>query len=146
MIPYRDVQKINSLINHPSIRERTLLGFDIDADLTSLIESGEAVFLGDEGGGFLVHSRGEGVWDVHTQFLPDTPKHDLMDRVCESLRYMFTRTDCMALTTFVEYGNKPALYLALRAGFKKVGEVEVLGRLGDLLIFTIKDWARSLCQ
>ena len=146
MTPYTDSAKINALVNHPSIRERTLLGYEHDVDVAPLLESGEALFFGDDKGGFLVNQKGEGVWDCHTQFLPETDKHGIMDTIRSVQGFMFMRTDCIALTTFVEYSNKPALMLALRAGFRKLAEAEVMGKKGDLLIFNIKDWARSLCQ
>jgi hypothetical protein len=144
--PYTNASGINALINHPSIRERTLLGLEDQLDVSPLIDSGQALFFGDEKGGFLVVSLGEQIWEVHTQFLPETSKRGILALAHEAQRHMFCETDCIMLKTFVDYANKPALWLALRAGFRKLGESEVLGKKGDVLIFTVKDWARSLCQ
>jgi len=146
MTPLTDAFKINALVNHPAIREHTLMGFEGDIDLTPVIESGQALFFGDERGGFLMHNKGQGVWDAHTQFLPETDKRGIMTMIAEVKRHMFCRTDCIMLTTFVEHTNKPALFLALRAGFRKFRETEMLGHAGLLLTFTVKDWTRSLCQ
>lgn len=146
MIPFTDTAKINALINHPSIREHTLLGYSGNVDLSPQIQSGEALFFGDEGGGFLMHNKGQGVWEAHTQFLPETDKRGIMTLIGEVKRHMFCKTDCILMTTFVEYSNKPALFLALRARFRKNQEIEMFGKKGDLLTFTVKDWARSLCQ
>lgn len=145
MIPYTDAEKINALINDATIRRWTLLG-DKTLDLAESLTSGKALFFGDEHGGFLLHDEGSGIWSVHTQFLKGFRGSRVMSIARDAMEYMFQKTSCLAMSTFVEHGNRSAKALALGAGFNRVGEGEVEGHAGETFLFTVKDWARSLCQ
>jgi hypothetical protein len=145
MIPYCDVQSINALVNHSSISRWTLLG-ERRLDLEELIASGKALFFGDEHGGFLCYEEEAGIWSVHTQFLRGYRGSRVFDMAREAMVFMFQRTSCLALSTFVEYGNRAAKALTLGVGFHRIAEGEVEGHKGERFLFTVKDWARSLCQ
>lgn len=145
MMPYKDAEKINALVNDESIRRWTLLGAP-GVDLTGKLASGEALFFGDEHGGFLLHDDGSGIWSVHTQFLKGFRGSRIVEMAQDASEYMFEKTSCLAISTFVEHGNRAAKALALKVGFHKVGAGEVEGHEGETFLYTIKDWARSLCQ
>lgn len=144
MSPYMDAEKISALVSHTTLRRWTLLKSSVD--LTEMISSGKALFFGDENGGFLLHDEGSGIWSVHTQFLKGFRGPRVMQIARDAMEYMFQKTTCLGMSTFVEHGNRAAKALALAAGFIKIGEGELEGHAGETFLFTVKDWARSLCQ
>lgn len=146
MKPFTDIDAINGIVNHPSLRRYTLAQEGETLDVAPLIQGFGAVFLGDALGGFLFVDRGKGIWEVHTQFLPGARGPRAAILAVQAARYMFTQSDCTMLTTFVADGNRAALDLATAVGFVKFQEDEVRGHHGQTMVFTLKDWARSLCQ
>jgi hypothetical protein len=145
MIPYTQVDRINALVNHESISRWTLLG-EKRLELDELIVSGKALFFGDENGGFLCYEEEQGIWSVHTQFLKGYRGSRVPKIAKEAMSFMFQNTSCLALSTFVEHENRAAKALTLTLGFHKIGEGELEGHSGERFLFTIKDWARALCQ
>jgi len=140
---YEDVNKINALINHESVNRWTTFGENVD--VSGVMESGRALFLGDEHGGFLVFNEGEGVWSVHTQFLKGH-RSNALEKAKNGIAWMFVNTDCIALVTFVQYENLAAKNLSLASGMTFVRDDEQMGKKGEIFCINIKDWVRLICQ
>lgn len=138
--PFHNIDAINAICNHPALRDAVLLGQSADVDVEPLLDSGRAVFLGDEQGGFLCYREADGVWSVHTQFLPKARGPSVALKAVAAAKWMFQHTDAVSLTTFVENGNSRAKALSLAVGFEEVAEAQYFGRAGVVLSLSIKEW------
>jgi len=106
---------INKVANHKEVRP-FLMG-EGKFDVTEFLEdTRNFAFVNDEGG-FVLENKGQGVYEVHTMFLPKH-KSNIVECAKESMEYMFTRTDCNTLLTQVPDTNKAALNLTNAVGFK----------------------------
>ena len=76
--------------------------------------------LTNEHGGFVCVPRGNGTYEIHTQFLPSI-KGRAIDAALELTRFMFTQTDCTRLISYVPLGNERARKLVESAGFTGTG-------------------------
>jgi len=106
---------LNQVVNDP--RVRPWLGGDRKSrlDLQPAIDEG-AIALINRDGGFLFVPKGEGVFEVHTQFLPSV-KGKAVWFAREAARYMFKTIGAEKLVTDVPEDNQAALGLALKTGF-----------------------------
>jgi hypothetical protein len=95
---------INSVINHPSVKE----GAEVKAfaDMSEIASNLNNHILVNETGGFIVIKKMPGVYECHTQFLPEGRGQHAVDAVNEALNYMFLQTDCIRLVTKVNVNNK----------------------------------------
>lgn len=98
---------INSVINHPSVRE----GAEVvdDVDLSEFAQNPKNIILTYEGGGFVLIPR-EDNYEIHTQALPEGRGQKLRKACQEMLVYAFGR--CDRVTSMVKHGNSAALKLA----------------------------------
>lgn len=106
---------LNYVANHPDVRP--WLGTDGKSriEFGPLIEAG-AVALINRDGGFLFAPKGDGVFEVHTQFLPSG--HGKAWAVArEAVAFMFGVIGAAKIVTDVPEDNAPAFQLALRTGF-----------------------------
>lgn len=133
-----DVAFLNHLLNHESIKPWVALGVD-RLDATTVIASG-AIFLATDLGGFLVVPSGRGMYDVHTQFLPEGRGKHALEAAKEALRYMFVQTDALALSTFVTDGNAAARHFTLLNHFVPFQDMQYFGQAGVQYLLTIKQW------
>jgi hypothetical protein len=111
---------INSVINDPSVKE----GAEIKgiADMSVIAADLRNHILVNEHGGFVVIKRMEGIYECHTQFLPEGRGQAAFQAVEEAMRYMFIETDCQRIITKVNVNNKPVRMFAGRF-FRKRGTV-----------------------
>jgi hypothetical protein len=137
----KDAELLNRVINHPSVFPFVSLGYD-SADVTPLLQMDTTVFLATEHGGFLFVQCGDGLYEVHTQFLPEG-RAGVLALAREAGVYMFSRTPALAVTTFVADGNERARGLTLAMGFREIGPKSINGYDGKGYLLTIKDW---VCQ
>lgn len=110
---------INSVVNHPAVRDgveaKGVLDFtDAAANLNNFV-------LVNEHGGFLVIKLMPGIYECHTQFLPEGRGQAAIEAVEEALRYMFIETDCVRIVTKVNVNNKAVRMFAGRF-FRKRGQ------------------------
>lgn len=110
-------ENINSTVNHPEVRP--WVGYpELGAlDLTPIVADPNNVLLMGVGGGFICQMQEPGIYEVHTQFVPEHRGENTIRAALDGLRYMFTRTDCIELRTKVPHGNVAAEWLARRVGF-----------------------------
>jgi hypothetical protein len=109
---------INSVINHPSVIKGT--EFKELADVSAIASDLRNHVLVNEFGGFLVIKKMEGIYECHTQFLPEGRGQLAVEAVQEAMRYMFLETDCIRIITKVNVNNK-AVRLFASQFFKKRG-------------------------
>ena len=98
---------INSVVNHPDVAPWVSGPIDVGA----LVRDPANVVLVTEHGGFIFHRYEAAVFEVHTQFLPDTPPGHAWHASLEARRWMFTRTDVVEAYTKVKFDNRRAKHL-----------------------------------
>jgi hypothetical protein len=107
-------ERINAVANHPEVRP--WVGGAGPIDMTPVVADLRNVLLMGQGGGLLFVNLDPGLYEVHTQFVPEARGPQALLAVLDALRWMFTRTDCMEIVTRVPDGN-----LAAAALVKKIG-------------------------
>lgn len=115
-------ERINSIVNHPEVRP--WLGGTGALDLTPLVADPRNVLLMGEGGGVLFQWLEPGLYEAHTQFLPEARGAGSVQNVRDALRWMFTRTDAVEIVTKVPAPNKAALGLVRAIHGQKLFERE----------------------
>lgn len=107
----------------------------------------ECIGIEADGGGWLLHSHGHGLYEVHTLFLPKT-RH-VRQQAREALRMVFCGTDALELVTKVPDDLPHALALAKAMGFtvrfrREGAWVRESGAVGmTFLGLTLDEWARG---
>lgn len=105
-------ERINSIVNDPDVRP-WVGGFG-PLDLSATVANPANVLLMGQGGGLMFIQLEPGLYEVHTQFLPDARGQNALTAVLDALRWMFTRTDCVEVVTRVPDGNAAAAALVKR--------------------------------
>lgn len=128
---------LNRVANHPDVRPM-LLG-DGPLDLSAVISDPRNITLVTEHGGWVLHNKGAGAYEVHSMFLPEGRGRAVRTALGKALEYVFTRTDCVRLLTRLPKGNLGARAIGRMAGFRpwfsKDGD--------DYVRIEIEDWAQS---
>lgn len=101
--------RINAVANHPDVRP--WVGGTGPIDLSPVVANLANVLLMGEGGGVLFVCLAPGLYEAHTQFLPEARGANALQAVKDALFWVFTRTDCIEITTRVPDGNAAALGL-----------------------------------
>ncbi len=136
----RDAWFLNYVLNDPSVFPWVSLGTEGPLDITPVLDNPRNLFLKADHGGFLLIDKGEGVYEIHTQFLPAGRGRGARTAAREAMRYMFTQTDCKMLVTHCPVDNKASAWLALSAGMQKAGKAFPLGKESDMYIITKDEW------
>lgn len=132
---------MNSVINDPSVRD----GAEVKGvgDLTEISRNLNNYVLTTEFGGFIAIKKMAGLYECHTQFLPEGRGAHAIEAARESLRYMFIETDCERIITKVKFDNRQAQLFAAQFMQKR-------GRTGDYFYYSVDldDWAQAddVCQ
>ncbi len=110
---------INSVINDPSVKE----GAEVKGigDLSVVVSNLENFVLQTEFGGFVGIKKMQGLYECHTQFLPEGRGAHAMEACKEALRYMFLKTDCARIVTKASVSNRATQFMAAQF-FKKRGQ------------------------
>lgn len=112
-----DAAAFNAVINHPDVFPWVAGPLDVTLDVTDWLKDETHILLTNEHGGFLFHPLGDGVYEVHTQFVPEGRKQAY--RAAQSAaRFMFTQTDCASILTYVPQNNTRAKALTLAMQFE----------------------------
>lgn len=144
-----DASRLNLIVNHPDIYP-WVRGFQKDTlDLTSAFAQGDKLCLLGKYGGVLFHRMQPGLYEAHTQILPEGRGAWALDCVRACLMWLFTRTDAMEVMTRCPDGNLPAKALARAIG----GRLQFNNPQGwvrddnlvpaDIYSLTIQDWTRT---
>ena len=106
--------RINAVIAHPEVRP--WVGGVGPLDLTPVVADPRNVLLMGQGGGLLFVQLEPGLYEVHTQFIPEARGPVALLAVIDALRWMFTRTDAVEIVTKVPDGNVAAAVLVKKIG------------------------------
>lgn len=102
--------RLNAVVNHPGVRPWVGAGSH-PLDLTSVVSDQDNVLLMGQGGGLLFIRYAPGIYEVHTQFIPEARGRAAIEATNDALRWMFTKTDAVEILTKVPDRNKGALGL-----------------------------------
>lgn len=106
---------LQSVIDHPKVR-RWISPDGVEGAIPLSAVFHEGIGLEFETGGFFFHCLGDGIYEVHTLFLPETT--NALDCCRAAAHYLFCGTDCTRIVTKVPADNVPAWRLTERMGFR----------------------------
>jgi hypothetical protein len=89
---------MHDVLNHSSVKDGAQIKGN--ADITSIIQNKENVVLQNEYGGFIIIKKMPGIYEWHTQFLPEGRGEPVRNAAKEALRYMFIETDCVRVISY----------------------------------------------
>lgn len=105
---------LQSVIDHPKVKPWMGPDGTDMVPLSAVFDDGIAFEF--ETGGFFFHRLGDGVYEVHTIFLPGTKE---AFAACQAVaHYMFCGTECTKIVTKVPEDNIPAWKLTEKMGFR----------------------------
>lgn len=136
-----DASLLNRVVNDPAVRP--FVGGEGDLDLSPFVADPENFALVTDGGGFLLIRHEPGIYEVHSQFLPEARRGSVR-AMRDGFDYMFTRTDCERVVTQVPDNNPAAAALAKLAGFRPMFRREDAARGATLFMgLTCEEWAQG---
>lgn len=115
-----DAKAFNRIINHPEVYPWVAMDGVGELDATKLIEDQRNYLLVDEHGGCLFIPTHDGQYEVHTQILPEGRGGSLAI-VRAAFHFMFTQTDCVAVTSYIPEGNVGAERMSRAMNFTHTG-------------------------
>lgn len=144
-----DGEKINRIVNDPSVYPWVRGPAEGPLDLGPLLMDQKNVCLLDKLGGCLFVPQSPGIFECHSQFLPEGRGEKAVQTAREALHYMFTRTDAVEIWTRCPKGNLGARILAKVIGGRE--EMTVTngwvqdGKVIPATIFslTVQEWMRT---
>jgi len=98
------------VLSHPEVRP-WVGGGSGPIDVAPLVADPRNVLLMGQGGGVLFQCLEPGLYEAHTQFVPEARGKEAVAAVRDALRWMFTRSDAVEIVTKVPEGNAAALGL-----------------------------------
>jgi hypothetical protein len=107
---------INRIVNHPAVYPQIRAYTMGRIDYGPAIANPANVMLMGEHGGVLFVRHQPGVYETHTQVLPEGRGKWTLSMVRAALHWMFTRTDAVEIMTRVPRGNLGALALVRAIG------------------------------
>jgi RimJ/RimL family protein N-acetyltransferase len=92
-------------------------------DLSHVIENPEHIMLRaeDKTGGWLFYHLGNGIYECHSQFLPEGRGPHIPALAADALNWIFGNTDAQIILARCPLNNEPVTKLTKRMGFKYVG-------------------------
>lgn len=141
--------RINAIINDPSVRPDVAELLEGSLDISSAIASRENVHLVGDHGGLMFFKLLPGVYEVHTVCLKSGRGQWAYDMVRQAANYMFTHTDCYEITTRIPKRHDGARMLAIRAGMTYEFSVENgcvwRGERQDIDVYSyrLQDWIKG---
>lgn len=112
-----DAAFFNRIVNLPEVRPWIGPG-DHPLDVSGTVLNPLNYALRNEHGGFILEALDGGVYHVHSQFASEGRRGSIA-AMREALDFMFTRTDCMRITSHIPDNNLAAKGLGIKAGFRE---------------------------
>lgn len=144
-----DARKINLIVNHPDIHPWVKGMAEGEIDATPVFERGGAICLLAEHGGILFDAIQPGLYEAHTQVLPEGRGAWAVRAASACLHWLFTRTDAIEVVTRCPHGNLAAKGLARaihgRLQFTNPNGWVMDGKSvpADIYSLTAQDWMRT---
>ena len=114
-----DAKRLNEVLNHPDVRPDIAdmsLGV---VDVSSQVADQNNILLMGEFGGCLLFNVSPGIFEVHTQCLPEGRGPWMKAFIVQMLEWMFTHSNCWEMVTRVPREHIAAKALTVGAGFRK---------------------------
>lgn len=108
---------LNEVANNPAVRP-SLAGSGV-IDLGPVVTDANNFALRCDHGGFVLTLTEPGRYEVHSLFLPDSGGVPI-EAMRAAQEWIFTRTDCQAITSKVPASNRAAKGFALTGGLKTI--------------------------
>lgn len=143
-----NAKHINEVINHPVVRPDVADLGEGTLDISSVVANNSNVLLMGEFGGCLCFCVQAGLYEVHTQVLPEGRGKWALDFVRAGMHWMFTHTDAVEITTRVPRSHRAAKVLTGAAGmtfeFERADGVRFRGEDVPVDVYSIRiqDWAK----
>lgn len=115
---HTDAAHLNSIANHPDVYHWVRGPCEGPLDFSPVIGDDNVYALLGEHGGQVYHRLQPGLFEAHSQFLKQGRGEWAYDATQASLKWMFTRTECMEVVSRVPHGNVAARALAQAVGLK----------------------------
>lgn len=112
-----DAHKLNEIANHPDVLKWVGAGAE-SLDASEIAKDLANYVLMTDRGGVFYHAHGDGIYEAHSQYLPEARGQEALRTTLESIEYMFSRTDCEQIISAVPKGNFAAAALAKACGLK----------------------------
>ncbi len=114
-----DATFINKVLNHPAVRPTVDSVGEGAIDVSAQVAREDNYLLVGQWGGCMFFHVMPGVYEIHTQCLPEGRGAWMAAFVNEAFRWVFTRTPCWEVVTRVPVGHAAARVLTLKSGFTK---------------------------
>ena len=95
----RDAKRLNEIVNHESVKPHLQFLSDGPIDLSDLVRDPANYLLMGEHGGVLFIRLQNGLYEAHTQVLPQGRGTGVLDLARLAQQWMFTRTDALELVS-----------------------------------------------
>lgn len=145
-----DAKRINKIVNNPEVSRWVRGSYPNDyIDISPLIADRRNICLTDELGGVVFVQHQMGLYDAHVQVLPEGRGQWALHMVQEALKWVFTRTEAVEITTRVPKGNLGARALVRsihgRSEFRLDPGWVVNGNpvYADVYSLTIQEWFKT---
>lgn len=112
----KDVAFVNSIVNHPEVFPWIALPGQESVDCAVLVNDYSNIVLKAKGGCFIFVFEEPGLYEVHSQFLPEYRGKNVFEAAQEALKWMFLGTDCLEIRTRIPPTN-PGYKLPPSLGF-----------------------------
>ena len=146
---HTDAKHLNEIVNHPEVYPWVRGAVEGPIDLGPWLDNDNVVALLGEYGGQIYQKRQAGLWEAHSQYLPEGRGEWALEATRQTLHWVFTRTDAVELVTRCPQGNFAAKALAKAIG----GTYELTNPSGwvmygrtipaDIYSLKIQDWMRA---
>lgn len=136
-----DAERINDLVNHPSIRPHVGGDLEVEIDLSAVVADDQNYFLMGEHGGFAYTWSAPHIYEVHTFILPDGRGRAAYHLARESLAFMGEIANLIWTRVHPDAANVRRFTLA--AGFRPAGRHTIDLGAGPVA-YDLFDW-RSPC-
>lgn len=141
-------KRINEVLNHPEVRPSIADG-NGPVDITEQVRDPKNVLLMGKFGGCFCYQLAPGIYEVHTQVLPEGRGPWALAFVKAGSHFMFTKTDAVEIVTRVPHGHGTARTLSVAAGMQfeltRPDGCKFGGKLTAVDIFTlhIQAWVQK---
>ncbi len=139
-----DARHANTVANHPDVRP--FLGGDGPIDLSAGFADPVNLAFNSPHGAMFCRAIGDGVYDIHSLFLPEGQGKEAHETMRAVAAYMFTKTDGIEGRTIVPVENRAAAIAARREGFRPLFSTRILWTGGvkvdaEVFSLSIDSWA-----
>lgn len=113
---------LNGVMNHPEVRPYIGGATEGPIDCAPVVLNEANFALCNEFGGFLCEGYGNGVYEAHSQFLPEGRGEASRRAMMDAIRYLFTRTDAHQILGKFPKDNEAIIKFGTKGGYRPLFE------------------------